>query len=358
MDKKSFSKIFICLIAGLSLFTLGCSKKPSAKKELRVFTWSSYLSPEVITAFETKHQAKVVLDYFSSNEELLAKVKATVDAKGRGYDVIFPSDYMVTTLASLGLLTKLEVSRLGVVDEFEPQFKSPRYDPKLEWSLAFAYGTTGLAVNTKLAPDFDVKKGISWKELFENPKFRGKFTMLDDSKENLHVALLAQGKNWNNANEKDIADAFAWLKKHKDNVKAYTSETRPVIENEECVYCQAYSGDVFQVQVEKPEVVFVIPQEGATLWTDNLSIPVNAKETDLAYAFMQHVLARDAAKEFTKSTFFASPNRAAMSLLTEFMAQHKGLLPAPSEQQRLAFLTERGELLPVIDRHWTEMRSE
>jgi spermidine/putrescine transport system substrate-binding protein len=348
----------------LSIFAVfavaSCSQKQAgtAPRELRVYTWSSYLRPEVIAEFEQETNSKVKLDYFTSNEELLAKVMASIQAGGRGYDLIFPSDYMVSSMTKLDLIREIDQAKLPVLKDFDPQFLRPAYDPELKRCIPFDWGTTGIAVNTKLAVGLDLSKGLSWKDLLSTTKFSKKVTMLDDSKENLHAALLALGKSWATATAADVEEAFKFLKASKKNLRLFTAETKPVITNDECILCQSYSGDVMQVLQNKPEIQYVVPREGTTIWTDNLAIPKNAQEVDLAYAFMNKILSAEAAKKFTEQTFFASPNAKGMALLELKLKSNSALFPDAATRSKLSYITERTDLLTQIDRLWTELRGE
>ena len=330
---------------------------PNAPQEVRVSTWADYFKPEVIKEFEQENNVKVVLDFFASNEELLAKVQATVQAGGRGYDVILPSDYMVGAMARMGLLQDLDKTKLAFLDDFGKEFLTPSYDPTLKNCVPFAWGTTGIAVNTKLARTFDSKKGLSWKDLFENPAYKSKATMIDDAKENLHSALMVIGRKWSTATEDDVRKAFDYLKAHKKQLRIFTTETRPVIEKDECTVCQVYSGDAMQTAKKKAEITYVIPTEGATIWTDNLAIPKNAGSSEMAYKFMAKMLSVDGAKRFTETTLFASPNLKAMGLLDTKLKSNAALFPDAATMNRLSYLTERPELLTLVDRLWTELKS-
>ncbi len=193
--------------------------------------------------------------------------------------------------------------------------------------------------------------------MLEDPRFSGQITLLDDLKENLHVALMVQGKKWEAAQEQDIRDAFQYLKAHKKNVKIYTSEPKSIIENNECTLCQVFSGDALRVMSAKPEIRYFIPQEGATIWTDNLAIPKNAKNVELAHAFMNKLLSTQSAKRFTEQTFFPSPNAQAMKLLDPKLNSNPEIFPKPETFKKLNYLTEKPSLLTLMDKLWTELKS-
>lgn len=348
----------------LALLLLGActpkqEKTPEAQstKELRIFVWSDYLAEDVVKEFEQANHAKVVIDYFSSNEEMLAKVQGTIQAGGKGYDLILPSDYMVGNMKKLGLLQNLDKNKLTVLADLEPRFQKPEYDPDHSVSVPYGIGTTGIVVNTKLAKGLDLKNGLSWKDLLENPKFAGKVTLLDDVKEVLATALFLQGKTVANATEDDVKRAFDYLKKIKKNIKIFTSQSREAIEKDECVLCHAYSGDVLQIMQNKTEISYVIPKEGASIWTDNWAIPKNAAEIDLAYLFINKTLSPLGAKRFVEQTFFATPSAKARELLPAELKDNKIIFPNAAENSRLHFLVERPELLQLIDRLWTELKS-
>ena len=364
---RFISTSVVALAATLALIaSVGCTKKPNAPgaavpgaiRELRVFTWSDYLKDEVLKEFEKENNAKVILDFFSSNEEMLAKVQATIQSGSKGYDVIFPSDYMAGNMRKLGLIQPLDHAKLTFLKDFNPDFLTPAYDPVLSHAVPFAWGTTGVIINTNLAKGLDLSKGFSWKTLLEDPKLAKKITLMDDAKECLHLALMIQGKTWITATEADVRSAFDYLKAHKKNVKLFTSEPKEIVKNGECAVCQGFSGDALRLMTEMPGVKYLVPNEGATIWTDNLAIPKNASEVALAYAFMNKVLSRDAAKRFTEQTFFPSPNGEGMKLLDATLKSNNAIFPDPATFAKLRYLTERPELLQLIDRLWTELKSQ
>ncbi|MGZ3703555.1 MAG: polyamine ABC transporter substrate-binding protein, partial [Bdellovibrionota bacterium] len=280
-------------IAALFIALSGCTKQTAssepaaAPQELRIFTWSEYFDDEFLKAFGERNHVKVKADYFSSNEEMLAKLQ--IVGGDSGYDIILPSDYMIRTLIELKMVRPLEKAKLPVLADFDKEALNPEYDPGLGFSVPLAVGTTGIAVNTKLLPK--APAAISWKQMMEDPAYKGKVTLLDDSKEVLQMAFTIMGKTtMAKATEADVKAAFAYLKAHKAQVKGFPPETRPVIEADECALCMAYSGDVLSVAKEKKEVRFVVPTDGATVWTDNLAIPTNAKNPEMAYKFINELL--------------------------------------------------------------------
>lgn len=345
----------IFLLGILSLVT-GCRENKQA--QLRVMTWTDYFREEAVAEFEKEQNVKVILDYFSSNEELLAKVQANIEAGGKGYDLILPSDYMEPAMVRLQLLSPFDKLKLTFLSDFDSKFLKPAYDPELAYGVPFAYGTTGIAINTKLLPKVDPNKGLSWKDFFENPEFKGKVTLLNDMREVFQAALLAQGKHWSQATEEDLRNAFEYLKKNKAQIKIFTEETVPVMTHDECALCQSYSGDAYRTGASKPELKFIVPKDGATVWTDNFAIPKNGGNAPLAYAFINKMMTTTSAADFTNLRYFATPNLKSKANVSPAIRQNIGIYPDANTFRRLHFMSERTDLLKLADRLWTELKSQ
>lgn len=359
-QNRSFAlKLTLSTLALLAMWSCSPKKDSSvqSQKVLRVLTWSEYFKPEVIKPFESKTGIKVELDYMSNNEELLAKVQASVQGGQQGYDLILPSDYMVTTLIRLNLIKAIDKSKLSILEDFDPGFKNPEFNPGLSHSIPFSWGTTGLAVFKDDLPKSMTSKPFSWKSFFENPELKGRVTLLDDQREVLHAALLANGKRWSTAKEEDLVTAFEYLKKHKAQIKALVSEGSPAIEAKDAAVIQAYSGDVLSLAKDNSNLEYMLPSEGATIWTDTFAIPVNGASDDLAYAFINHVLEAKGAAIFTNASFYLTTNLKSLNFLEPDMIKTPGLQPSSSEFSRLYYLLDRPELLSTIDRLWTELKT-
>jgi spermidine/putrescine transport system substrate-binding protein len=358
LQKKSLA------VLGFSLVFLGActpkspqSEPKSEERVLRVLTWTEYLEEDTVTNFEKSTGIKVSRDYFTSNEELLAKIQFSVQSGKSGYDLILPSDYMVSTMVRQNLLKPIDHKKLAVFSKFSKDFLSPAYDSKLQHAVPLAWGSTGVVVNTKLIPALKGVKKISWKDILENPKYKGRVTLLDDAKENLHVALMIQGKAWATATEDDIKAAFAYLKKVQGQIKIFTPEAEPAIEAGDCGLCMVYSGTGIRMAAGNPDLVYLIPSEGATIWTDNFAIPSNAAHSDWAEQFIDAVLADQSAAAFTNRTYFPTANVESYKLLKESTRTNVQVFPDAAIFKTLNYLTDREELLQLTDRLWTEFKS-
>lgn len=351
----------VAALISLAIFAFaGCTQK-SSQPELRIFTWSEYFDNAAIQDFEKATGVKVKVDYFSSNEQLLTKLQLTAGNPDESYDLVLPSDYLVRTLVELKLLHPIDKTKLTVLKDFDPSIKTD-YDPGMTHSVPMAIGTTGIAVNTKLLPRFATeagrKAGLSWKEMLENPEYKGKVTLIDDIKEVVQIGLHRNGKHIKDATDADVKAAFAYLAKQKPQLRGFTTETRPVIEADECSLCMVYSGDALSVAKGKPEIQFFTPTDGTTIWTDNLAIPANARSPELAYKFMNHLLSPEVAKRFTERTGYRTPSLRAKALLPKDIVENPVIYPRAADVKNFYYLVERKDLALLIDKEWAVLKSQ
>ena len=165
--------LVVCFTFALAGCGGGGEKKAEAPKDapkkeqqvLNIYSWADYFDPQVLAEFEKANNCRVNYDVYSNNEELLAKMQAG----GAQFDIIQPSDYMVTTMIQLNMLEKLDHSKLpNVQPNLIESLKHPAYDQKLEFAIPYVWGITGIAYNKKYVKD----PITSWADLW-NPEEDG-----------------------------------------------------------------------------------------------------------------------------------------------------------------------------------------
>lgn len=339
-------------------FSLGCTKKEEptqtppasfAGKTLNLYSWANYISPDIIKRFEEKTKAKVVFTYFSSNEELLAKLQAGA----RGYDLIIPSSYLVKALKELDLIEPLGKLDWPELQKLSPRFQSPEFDPQHEYTVPYSWGTTGIAVNRAKVKD----KVDSWAWLFDHPELKGQLTMLDDAPTVFGAALKYLGYSYNESSPEALKKAKDLLVKQKKWLKAYMPETQPVLEAGEFAIAQAYSGDVLQVQRKNPNVEYVLPKEGGELFIDALAIPKGAPSPELAKEFMRFTLNADNAVIQVNHLFFSPVVNISDVAEAKSVLSKPGVMPSEAVLKRFEVMTDTPERIEAIQRLWTELKS-
>lgn len=345
MTKKTRIPLFVLTI----LLSLGsaCTRSSAPEAVVHLAIWSQYLTPEQIQTFEKNSGVRIVVSNYSSNEELLAKIQAGAS----GYDVVVPSDYMVFVMSKLGLLTPIDSALLTNTKDIEPSLLGLSYDPKNQYSVPYAWGTTGIAYRT----DKVATPPKSWREFFSSPGI----SLLDDAREALGAALKANGSPLNTTDSAQLAQAQATLKAARAQIKAFSSEPKlPLIQGEASL-AQAYSTDALQARAETKGVVqFVLPTEGGTLWVDNLVIPKGAKNVAQAHQLIDFLISEASGIDLAKRLWVAPASKKAKAALSPELRKDRLLFPDQATLKRYEMIQDLGPALGAWDRIWTEIKAE
>src|SRR5690606_2563685 len=202
-------------IAWLVLALLVLAPAASAQQVLNIYNWSDYIDPSVIADFEKEYGIRVIYNVFSNNEELHARLKAGAS----GYDVIFPSDYMVEVLIEEDLLQPIPHEAIPNLVHIDERFLNPPFDPGNQYSVPYFWGTTGIGVNTRY-----VKEPVTSWDILWDPKYRGRIAMLNDAREVFAVALKRLGKSINERDIESLEAAKELLIEQKPLVLVYDSD--------------------------------------------------------------------------------------------------------------------------------------
>ncbi len=358
--KKSFLPVLVVLVIALIVAGCGGAAPPEEETEkvLNFYNWSEYIEPEIFALFEEETGIKVVEDTFGSNEDLLAKLQGGAT----GYDVIVPSDYMVATMVELGMLAELDHGRLENFGNLDPTFTDPPYDPGLAHCVPYFWGTTGIGFNWN---DWD-EEPASWEYLFspENAaQFEGRISMLDDMREALGAALIYLDYSPNTTNEAELEEAKNLILAIKPYIAAFDSDTyEDNMVTGDISLVHGWSGDVFTAQVEDENIDYIIPDEGAVMWTDNLCITADAAadpgRLELAYQWIDFLNRPDIAAMNTNFVWYASPNAAAEDMIDPEILGYEAIYPSEEVFAKLHWLENVGEATELYSRIWTEISTE
>jgi spermidine/putrescine transport system substrate-binding protein len=345
------------LLAAL-LITVGCTGKQESApnsgkavaKVVNLFTWSGYFPASVVADFEKQTGIKIQISNFSSNEELLAKLQAGAS----GYDVIVPSDYMVSVMVKLGLLQELERSKISHWSNMDPHVAGRPYDPENKFSVPYAWTTTGIGINR----DFFKGEIKGWRDLFENPALVGKFSLLDDVREVLGAALKRNGNSLNSVDPGELAKAKEVLMKARKSIRSFTSEPQTALINGEVAVAHIYSSDALQaIKKVDSKIAYVIPIEGATFCIDNLAIPKTAPHMAEAHAFIDFVMQAKVDAMIVQDRVVGGVVKGVEALLPKVILQNAALFPDAKVRERLEMIRDVGESTAAYDRIWTEVKA-
>lgn len=288
--------------------------------KLYVYNWGEYISDgsdgtlDVIGEFEKLTGIDVEYTTFDSNEALYAKLKSG----SAGYDVIIPSDYMISRLAESGMLYKLNFENIPNYEKYiDDDFKNPEYDTKNEYSVPYTWGTVGIIYNTKYVDEADV---TGWDMLW-NEKYSKKILMFDNSRDAFAIALRKLGYSTNTTNEDEIRAAAAELEAQKGVVQAYVMDKIfDKMTQENAYIAPYYAGDFLTMKEDNESLAFLFPPEGTNLFTDAMCIPANAANKEAAEMFINFMCEPVISAANCEATGYSTPVGEARNLIDEEIA--------------------------------------
>ncbi|MEE8406656.1 MAG: spermidine/putrescine ABC transporter substrate-binding protein [Acidimicrobiia bacterium] len=307
--------------------------------DLHLYNWAEYIDPQLIAAFEEEYEVDVVEDFYASNEALAAKMQS-----GAIYDLIVPSDYMVRIMIEEKFLAAIQTEALPNLGNLAPLFLDPAYDPGGVYSVAYQWGTVGLAVSTDV-----VVGGVeaSWALLFD-PTLIGEYpsgvSLLDDPRQTLGAALKYLGYSLNSTNEEELLEAAGVIATAREYVVAFDSDSYD--ETLATGQVDAAHGSSKNLGGSSAEVevsdtaIYLIPEEGAAVWIDAMAVPANADYPCTAHTFINFVLEAENGATLTNWTFYASPNEAAEEYIDPQILEDEAIYPSDGLSDRLEIIED------------------
>ncbi|MBY5412671.1 extracellular solute-binding protein [Rhizobium leguminosarum] len=297
------------LFAGVSISAL--PRKAFSAGSITVLNWQGYGTDEAwsLKAFTEKTGITVVHDYYSSESEMLTKMRTNPGA----YDLVILNAARCAQAVAEDLLQPIDFSKVpnaSTVDETlraNPNFSKDGKGYAVPW----VWGMTSLAIREGMTvPDSYA--------VLADPAYKGRVAMDDDAIINVGVGALMSGQDINNP--KDLAAVTAALKSIKPNVKLLWSTedqwNKSFAAKEFDLSLFWSGGSVRSKRVSKLPVQFVVPKEGGVGWVDGLGVPSSAPNPEGALAFINWMIDPTFYVEWaTKIGAPASSNSAALSAL-------------------------------------------
>lgn len=325
---------------------------------INVYNWGEYISNgtdntlDINKEFTNRTGIKVNYTTFQSNEELYAKLVSG----GADYDVIIPSDYMISKLVENDMVRKLDFENIPNFSMIDDKFKGLSYDPNNEYSVAYTWGTVGIFYNKKVVTEDE--SDINW-DILWNEKYKGDILMFDNSRDAFGISLLRLGKSVNSEDENDWMQAADELKKQKPLVQAYVmDQIFDKMANGEAVLAPYYSGDAAVLTKSNPDIGFVIPKEGTTEFVDAMCIPKSSKYPREAEMYINFMCDTEIAKANIEYIGYSTPQKEVKKLLDEEVANNKNIYPDDETLEKAqVFKSLPANISASLDNLWVEVKT-
>ena len=325
---------------------------------INVYNWGEYIADgsdegtlDVNEEFTNLTGIKVNYSTYATNEELYAKLKGG----GASYDVIIPSDYMISRMIKEDMLQKLDFENIPNFSNISDTFVNPGYDTKNEYSVPYTWGTVGIIYDNTAISDENFGWEILWDE-----KYKDQILMFDNPRDAFAVAELLLGYSLNSENPEEIKKAAEKLKEQKRLVQAYVmDEIFDKMGAGEAVLAPYYAGDALTLMDEYDHLGFVIPESGTNLFVDAMCIPKAAKQKQAAEMYINFMCEPDIAYATTNYIGYSTPNKAALEMLDDEVKNDgiSYLDDAYLAEKTEVFSNLSDETNELMQNEWTEMKS-
>lgn len=322
-----------------------------AEEKLVVYNWAEYIPESTLEDFEKETGIKVEYSTYENNEVMYSKLKLQ---KGKGYDIVVPSTYLVSKMRAESLLQKIDKAKLPNLKNLSPDLLDKPYDPGNEYSVPYLWGSTGIGVNAK---EIDSATITSWADLWDE-KWKGKLLLTDDVREVFHMALKKNGFSTNSTNPGEIKKAYEDLQKLMPNVLVFNADAprEPFLAGDVNLG-MIWSGEVTMAQKENPDIQYIFPKEGASFWVDSFTIPAGAEHVDNAHKFIDYMLRPEVGQQVVEELGYSTPNTAAQELLDEDTRKNPVIFPPADAVASGEFQNDIGEAMKLYDGYWEKLKT-
>ena len=312
--------VLVVAVAALQRGGITGKDRPFEGQTLHIYNWGEYTGENIIGDFEEETGATVVMENFDSNEQMYIKV-----ANGEAYDILVPSDYMIQRLIEEDYLQKLDKSKLDCFDKLSDAVLGLPYDPNNDYSVPYFWGTVGIVYDkTKVDIEDLEREGYN---IFLDQKYRGDVYLYDSERDSFMMALKALGYSMNTENEAELNEAYEWLVQCVETMdtEIVTDEIIDNMAQGRKALGLIYSGDASYVMAENEDMGYFMPETGTNLWSDAMVIPKNAKNPDLAHAFINYASDYDGAYDNSSYVGYTSANQEVMDDLSGEGGDYEGI---------------------------------
>ncbi len=386
MKKRFFS--FLSLISLSAVLLSGCASSPEnadaeAEEEIysqtltvsdpeyytrfkddgisiNVYNWGEYISTgadegtlDVNSEFEELTGIKVNYTNYATNEELYAKLKGG----GASYDIIIPSDYMISKMIKEDMIQELDFENIPNFSYIMDNFRNMAYDPENAYSVPYTWGTVGIIYDETMI-DMD-EEDIDWDILWDET-YADQILMFDNPRDAFAISEIMLGYSLNTEDPDELVDAAEKLKEQKKIVQGYVmDEIFDKMAAGDALIAPYYAGDALTIMEDNDCLNFVVPKSGTNLFVDAMCIPVGAKQKEAAEMYINFMCEPDIAYANIDYICYSTPHSAAFDMLDEEVQNDPVSYPDEEliAERTTVFVNLSDDANKLMQDLWTEMKS-
>ena len=353
MKKKIISLISVLLLL-FSLVACGDGNTGEDNQSINVYNWGEYIDQSVLDDFEAETGIKVNYTTYASNEEMYSKIVSGAAS----YDVIIPSEYMISKMISEDLLAELNFDNIPNYKYIGEDYRGLSYDPEEKYSVPYTWGTVVIVYNTKYVDEEDVAdESIN---LLWNEKYAGNILMFDNPRDAFALAHIKLGHSMNTADPADWYEAAEELKKQKPIVQAYVmDQIFDKMLNEEAYIAAYYAGDAMTMMDENENLAAYVPREGANMFFDSMCVLKSSRNKEAAEKFINFMCETEIAVRNAEEVWYAIPHTAAYEALDPEQSEDPLVYPPREVLDKCeVFINLNKETLVLQSELWINLKTQ
>lgn len=327
---------------------------------INVYNWGEYISTgadegtlDVNSEFEKLTGIKVNYTNYATNEELYAKLKGG----GAVYDVIIPSDYMISKMIKEELVQPLDMDNIPNFRYIMENFRNQAYDPTNDYSVPYTWGTVGIIYDRTMI-DIPADE-IDW-DLLWNEDYADQILMFDNPRDAFAIAEIMSGYSLNTEDPEELENAARKLTQQKKIVQGYVmDEVFDKMGAGDALIAPYYAGDALTILEENEDLDFVVPESGTNLFIDAMCIPASSRQKEAAEMYINFMCEPDIAFANIDYICYSTPHQSAFDMLDEEVRENPVSYPDSQfiADKTSVFVNLSDEANFRMQDLWTEMKS-
>lgn len=327
---------------------------------INVYNWGEYIPDgsdegviDLNSEFTKLTGIKVNYSTYASNEELYAKLKGG----GASYDIIIPSDYMISRMIKEDMLQPLNVENIPNRSNIMEKFQTSEYDPEGNYSVPYTWGTVCIIYDNTAVdiPEEEIDWDILW-----NEEYKDSILMFDNPRDAFAIAELMLGYSLNTEDFDELKKSAELLVKQKSVIQAYVmDEIFDKMGAGEAIVAPYYTGDGLTLMDEFDHLSIALPKSGTNLFIDAACVPKASKNREAAEMYINFLCEPEVACQVAEYIGYSTPNQAAFELLDEEITSNEYAYPDDEfiNNKTTVFCNLSDEANEEMQELWTDMKS-